>query len=86
VSIEGTACYDVKSPLVTVNADATAVLRSPVVDIGDGVINIHGSAIVLSAGGSVITVDGSGITIAGPKINSVAAGQNVVMGAVVQIN
>lgn len=86
VSIEGTACYDVKSPLVTIHADATGVIRSPVVDIGDGVINLHGSAIVLSAGGSVITIDGSGITIAGPKINSVAAGQNVVMGAVVQIN
>jgi type VI secretion system secreted protein VgrG len=85
VTIEGTANYSVKSPLVTINADSTGIFKSPIVDIGDGVVTIHGSAIVLSAGGGTIEVGAAGVTINGGSVN-IAGGTVNVMGGLVKIN
>jgi type VI secretion system secreted protein VgrG len=85
VTVNGTASCLVESPLVTIDAKSTGILKGPIIDIGDGVVTIHGSSIVLTAGGGAIEIGAAGVTINGGSVN-VAGGTVNVMGGLVKIN
>lgn len=74
------------TPNIAATADTMVSISAPEVFIGNDLITIKGTTIVLDAGGGKITLDASGVTITGPKVVSRATGQNLVCGAVVMLN
>jgi len=80
VSISGT-------PKFSATGASEALISSPVVDIGDGKISIHGSEISLTGTSKItITVGGSGIEVTAGGINVTSSGTITVSGAVVKVN
>jgi len=73
-------------PKLIATGTSNAIISSPDIDIGDGVIKIHGSKIELSAGGGKIVIDGSGVSISGSKISSAAGGVHDISGNPVNVS
>jgi type VI secretion system secreted protein VgrG len=73
-------------PNFLASGKAMASLQSPLVVIGNDVITISGTKIVLSTAGGSITLDGAGVSISGNTIKSGATGANEISGGVVKIN
>ncbi|MCI5120342.1 MAG: hypothetical protein D3908_03940, partial [Candidatus Electrothrix sp. AUS4] len=66
VSVTGNGGPGVKitgNPNFKAKGASKASIMSPLVEIGNSVIEIKGSSIELSAGGSTIKIDGSGVTV-----------------------
>jgi type VI secretion system secreted protein VgrG len=72
VTVTGNGGTGVKlsgTPNFEASGNAQAAISSPIVDIGNGTIKIHGTSIELSAGGSSVKIGASGVTIKGAMVN-----------------
>jgi len=90
---KGSRLVDVQQGSYALTAATKAKIESPVLDIGNAEIKIHGTDVViegttitLSAPGGSITIDAAGVSIEGNLVDSTAKGNHVIKGAMVQIN